>query len=292
MKSIILLCSAILLGATFLVGQEEYPYPSLSPKGKISQIVGNTTIQIEYERPNARKRKVFGALVPWNKVWRTGAGHCTKLSFSRDVIVEGQPVGKGSYSLFSIPHPDHWIIILNKDTTLYGSYNYDSTNDVARFVVTPTATNRYYESLNFDIELIPNDAKIFLSWEKTQIHFDVKTTTDALVQQFIEKQLLSGKEENSNLYAGAAEYYLYQGTNLAQAIFLADKALDINSNNGWARDLKVSIYERLQLYQKALDEIDKAVEYINANYENGKEKSQEIKSFQDRAVIIKGKMDK
>ena len=79
--SILMICFA--LGE--LTAQEEYPYPSLSPKGQISQIVGNTRIEIEYERPSARKREVFGALVPWNNVWRTGAGHCTMIRFDREV---------------------------------------------------------------------------------------------------------------------------------------------------------------------------------------------------------------
>ena len=107
----------------------EYPYPSLSPKGTISQTVGNTLITIEYERPSVRKRQIFGGLVPWNNVWRTGAGSCTKISFDKSVVVEGQRIEAGNYSLLTIPNQKKWIIILNKDTSLWGSYNYDSKKD-------------------------------------------------------------------------------------------------------------------------------------------------------------------
>ena len=100
-------------------------------------MVGNTTLQIEYERPSARKRKVFGELVPWDQVWRTGAGNCTKIKTNQPIKIGGQQIEKGVYSLFTIPNPHEWVIILNKDTSLYGSYNYNSENDVARFVVIP-----------------------------------------------------------------------------------------------------------------------------------------------------------
>ncbi|MEM8909687.1 MAG: DUF2911 domain-containing protein, partial [Bacteroidota bacterium] len=142
----------------------KYPYLSLSPKGSITQEVGNTTITIDYERPSVRNRQTFGVLVPWDKVWRTGAGSCTKISFDNPVLVGGQKVEAGKYSLFTIPSPKEWIIILNRDTSLYGSFDYDSNKDVARFIAILRSSNRFYETLNFDIEILPNDAKIYLSW--------------------------------------------------------------------------------------------------------------------------------
>lgn len=90
---VILFTAMWIVANIFAIAQSDYPYPSLSPLGKISQQVGNTVIDIEYERPSARKRKIFGELVPWNKVWRTGAGYCTKIWFDKPVIVEGQPGG-------------------------------------------------------------------------------------------------------------------------------------------------------------------------------------------------------
>jgi hypothetical protein len=77
-----------------LIAQNEYPYPSLSPKGSIYQVVGNTSIKIEYERPSVRKRTIFGGLVPWNKVWRTGAGKCTKITIDQPVKIGGQKIKK------------------------------------------------------------------------------------------------------------------------------------------------------------------------------------------------------
>jgi tetratricopeptide (TPR) repeat protein len=275
----------IILGS--IIAQDEYPYPSLSPQGRIFQKVGNTSIQIDYERPSARKRKIFGALVPWNRVWRTGAGKCTKIIVDQPIKIGGQQLEKGAYSFFTIPNPHEWIVILNKDTSLYGSYDYNPENDVARFVVIPQTTHRYYETLNFDIELIPNNARIYLSWENTQLSFEVETTTDESIEILIEKELLTGKERNSDIYAGAAEYYLYQGVNLFEAIALANKALEMDKNNAWARDLKVRIYKRLKLYDKALLEMEKALDEVKAaEYENEKDRRRELESLNDRIRAI------
>lgn len=109
--------------------------PSLSPLTELRQNVGNTTVSIEYERPAARGRQVFGGLIPYGKVWRTGAGHCTKLTFSRKAWINNQAVTAGKYSLFTIPTEQEWTIILNRDTTLYGSSDYNPTMDVIRFRV-------------------------------------------------------------------------------------------------------------------------------------------------------------
>ncbi len=239
----------------------EYPYPSLSPKGNIYQVVGNTTIKIEYERPSVRKRQIFGELVPWGKVWRTGAGSCTKISFDKDVKVGGQKIEAGKYSLFTIPNIQEWIIILNKDTTLYGSYDYDYKKDVARFVTIPIKSNRFYETLSLDIEILPNNAKIYLSWANVQVSFDVETTTDSEIEKLIEEELLTKKNKDSDIYAGAAEYLFFRGDNLMDAITLAEVAIEINENNGWARSLKIKIYEKMKLFDTALTEIDDYIKY-------------------------------
>jgi tetratricopeptide (TPR) repeat protein len=282
----LLLILVFCFGSIF--SQDEYPYPSLSPKGKVIQQVGNTQIEIEYERPNTRQRKIFGELVPWNQVWRTGAGHCTKIRFDRPVKIEGHPVPPGKYALLSIPNPSQWIIILNRDTTLYGSYNYDPAKDIARMVVRPQSTSRYYQTLTFDIELIPNNTRVYLSWEHTQIAFDIETTTDQEIEQFITEELFTGKSQKSNLYAGAAEYYLYQGTNWMAGLQLADQALALDPNNGWARDLKIRIYERLKYYKNALREIELALEQ-EKNNTDGDER--EITRLELRRQALKNKME-
>lgn len=261
---IILILILVLIVSNLIAQENEYPYPSLSPKGNISQIVGNTIIGIEYERPSVRKRQIFGEIVPWNKVWRTGAGSSTKISFDKDVKVGGQNIDAGKYSLFTIPNPTEWIIILNKDTTLYGSYDYDYKKDIARFVTIPVESNRFYETFNFDIEILPNNAKIYISWANVQVSFDIETKTDFEIEKLIEEELLTKKNKDSDIYAGAAEYLLFQCANLMEAITLANTAIELNEHNGWARSLKIKIYEKMKLFSTTLAEIDNYTKYAQS----------------------------
>src|SRR5690242_7898509 len=103
----------------FITGFSQNHFPDLSPKGIVKQIVGLSTIEVNYERPAARGRKIFGDLVPFDKLWRTGAGNCTKIKFSSPVTITGKKIAAGTYSLLSIPNLLQWTIILNSDTTLY-----------------------------------------------------------------------------------------------------------------------------------------------------------------------------
>ncbi|MBV6647969.1 MAG: DUF2911 domain-containing protein [Cyclobacteriaceae bacterium] len=246
--------------SSLALGQVEYP--SLSPKGRITQIVGNTNIEIEYERPSARNRVVFGELVPWNKVWRTGAGYCTKIAFDQKIIIGGQSVNPGKYSLFTIPNPKEWIVILNSDTTLYGSFNYNPEKDVTRFIVKPFNSQRFYETLTFNIDLIPNNARVFISWEKTQISFGLQTSTDEEIQSFISERLLTRKEKSSDKYAKAAEYLHYQNINTFEAIQLTQIAIELDEGNGWARRLNMELYEKLKMYTKALESAKQALDFV------------------------------
>ncbi len=234
-------------------------YPPLSAKGWVKQTVGNTNIEIEYERPSARDRTIFGKLVPWGELWRTGAGHSTKISFDKDVEISGQSIPKGRYSIFTIPNVDQWTVILNSDTSLYGKFNYDSNKDIARFTVAPMKTVRFYETMTIDIDLIPNNARIYISWENTQVAFDVLTSTDAEMIEYINSYLLERKSKDSDHYAGAAEYLYYQNTEHQKATALADIAIELDESNGWARRLKMNLYERQGMYSKALEVIAEAI---------------------------------
>lgn len=289
MKGKILILMLVLIVSSLIAQENEYPYPSLSPKGNISQIVGNTTIGIEYERPSVRKRQIFGELVPWNKVWRTGAGSSTKISFDKDVKVGGQNIEVGKYSLFTIPSPTEWIIILNKDTTLYGSYDYDYKKDIARFVTIPVESNRFYETLNFDIEILPNNAKVYLSWANVQVSFDVETTTDSEIEKLIKEELITKKNKDSDIYAGAAEYLFFQGANLMDALTLANTAIELNEHNGWARSLKIKIYEKMKLFSMALAEIDNYTEYAQSRkWEDEIEKTHTLEFLEKEYLRING----
>ena len=282
MKNVLFLV-LLALGSFINAQDEDYPYPSLSPEGNIAQVVGNTKIELTYERPSARNRKIFGGLVPWNKVWRTGAGKCTRISFDKSIMVQGQPIPAGMYSVFTIPTPDDWVVIINADTTLYGHYNYDKQKDLARFSIPAKKTSRYYETLNFDIEVLRNDAKFYLSWANTRITFDIETTTDEEILRLINTELVTGKSKVSQLYAGAASYLYFQEENYPLALKLADKALQLNPENTWVYNTKISIYKKMKSYDEVLITIDQAIEGIRKrSYGSEKERLVDIDAYKAR----------
>ena len=278
----LLLPFALLLG-TPLFAQTDIHFPALSVKGEISQMVGNTLVNIKYERPSVRAREIFGGLVPWNKVWRTGASYCTKISFSEDVKVGGQSVPKGAYSLFTIPNPDSWMVILNADTSLYGAYGYQPSRDIARFHVKPKPSTRFYETLTMDIDVVPNNANIYLSWAHTQISFFLETSTDKKVLDYIEKQLLTGKEKDSDNYAQAADYLLFHGKDLMKALEVLEKGLQKNPENIFAARIKVDIYEKLGYLDKAILALDLAISLTEKrDYDDEKYRKEDIQVLQNR----------
>ncbi len=275
------------------IAQKVFQFPSLSPKGTLSQVVGNTTIKVQYERPAVRSRTIFGLLVPWGEVWRTGAGHCTKITFNRPVTIAEKQVNSGTYSLLTIPNPEKWIVILNRDTTLYGSAFYDRTKDIARFEVVPVTTERFYESLTIDLDIIPNNAKLYISWEQTQISFPIKTTTDAEVEGFIHDELMSKTNGEYQNYAFAAEYFFFQNKNLRQALQLADKAIATGNDTGWARNIKINVYERLEAYGEAIDEIKVVIEDVKkAEYDDESFRIRDLKSLDTRLNQMKSLLKK
>jgi Protein of unknown function (DUF2911) len=226
-------------------------FPDLSSKGSIEQRVGFTMITVEYERPSARGRKIFGELVPYNTIWRTGAGNCTRIGFSTNVTIEGKSIEAGKYSLLTIPTEGEWTIILNSDTTLYRTSSYDKNKDVIRFNVKSEATSRYYESFTIDIDVVPHNAELYLSWEKSQIHFAVDTGADCKTTEFIEQNLLTGKSVDADQYATAAEYYFYLNKELSRAVTLIDKAILIKKEP-WYYRLKIDILEKQKKYPEAI----------------------------------------
>jgi hypothetical protein len=267
-------------------------FPGLSPKGRIEQMIGLTNITVDYERPAARGRKVFGELVKYKKLWRTGAGNCTKISFSRPVIIDNKKINKGTYSVFTIPNTNEWTVILNTDTTLYGVGSYDERKDLLRFKAKTQSTDRYYESLSIDIDVKPNNAIIYIAWEKTQISFQVETETDKVANDFIQQYLLTDKSKNSDEYAAAAEYYFYLNKDLDRALILIDKAIG-KKNESWYYRQKIDILEKQMKYKEAIDCANLAISLDQKRTEwDLKTKEQSEEEYKKRIEFFKSRLKK
>jgi hypothetical protein len=166
-----------LLATTSAFAQMRTPRPS--PSATLTQTVGLTDITIKYSRPGVKGRTIWGDLVPYDKVWRTGANEATTISFSDDVKIEGQKLPKGTYSLHTIPGADQWTIIFNGVADQWGSYSYDQAKDVLRVNVKPQPAPMI-ERLMFEIPDVTTDtAKVVLRWEKIAVPFTVDTNSIA-----------------------------------------------------------------------------------------------------------------
>jgi hypothetical protein len=177
-----LIAGALLLAATAAFGQVRTPRPS--PKSTLTQTVGVTDITITYSRPGVKGRKIWGDLVPFDKVWRTGANEATTIAFSDDVWINGQKLAKGTYSLHTQPTAGDWTIIFNSVADQWGSYSYDAAKDTLRVTAKPeTAEQR--EWLTFEIpEMTTDTAKVVMRWEKIAVLFtvDTKSTERTMTQ--------------------------------------------------------------------------------------------------------------
>lgn len=140
-----------------------------SPPAEVHQTIGDLTITINYSQPAVRERKIWGGLVPYDKVWRTGANEATWFEVNRDVKIEGEQLPAGKYGLFTIPGEKEWIIIFNKVWDQWGSYKYDPDQDVIRVKVKPEK-DEFTEILTFEID---DDGEVEMQWEKLEVDFKV-----------------------------------------------------------------------------------------------------------------------
>ena len=170
-----LLTGLTLLAATGLVAQQGPRSPRPSPKASLMQSVGITDVTINYNRPGVKGRAIWGALVPYDKVWRTGANEATTIEFSDEVFINGNKLAKGLYSLHTIPTATQWTVIFNSVAQQWGSYSYDAAKDALRIQVTPEKAD-HREWMSFEIpEMTTDTAKVVLRWEKLAVPFTIDT---------------------------------------------------------------------------------------------------------------------
>lgn len=280
---------SILLLLLFIDCFSQAYFPELSPKGSVKQQVGLTTLEINYERPAARGRRVMGELVPYNKLWRTGAGNCTRIKFNKPVVIGDKKINAGTFSLLTIPNPTEWTILLNSDTTLYGTGSYNQNKDLVRFNVRPEKSSRFYESLTIDIDVIPNNAELYISWERTQVHFTIGTESDKQAAEFIEQTLLTNKSTDAEAYATAAEYYFFLNKELDRALTLINTAI-VKKNEPWYFRLKIDILEKQGKFKDAIVVANQAIELIQKKADWDNETKQ--RSIEEYRVRIKGFEDR
>ena len=237
--------------------------PRVSPASEVEQMVGLTEIEIEYSRPSMRGREVFGNLVPFGKVWRTGADNSTKISFDTDVIISGKTIQSGTYSIFSIPNKESWEIILYSDVELWGVPRDWSENKIvfsSIFDVKKLKKSNTVETFTISFnDLTNNDVNMSISWENTSVDIKIEVPTRSMVESDINK-VLSDNPKSSDYYA-AAVFYRQENINLDKALEWMNKAIEMNESPRFWQYRQQSLI--MAANDKFADAVDAAKKSLN-----------------------------
>ena len=219
--------SSFALAPDLFGAEEKFEFPDASQHATITQRVGLTDVSIDYSRPNVRGREIFGGLVPYGKVWRTGANASTKIKFSDAVKIGGKDVPAGEYAFFTIPNENEWTIILSKNTKRWGAYDYKADTDALRVTVKPMTIANPVESFTIAFDDLKDDgATIVLKWDKTRVPVELTTNTMEKVNQEIRAALKNPKSLDPLFYYQAASFYYDHDKDLEQAAKWIDQAIE------------------------------------------------------------------
>jgi Protein of unknown function (DUF2911) len=218
--------------------------PASSPSATITQAVGLTKITVNYSRPSVKGRSIFGDLVPFGKVWRTGANKIPDITFDNAVMIGSQKVEAGKYGLATIPGEKEWVIILNKDHEQWGTYGYDATKDVLRVTVPAEKLGATQELFTIDFQnYTKTSVEVVIAWERSAARFKVSHDPHQQIMEAI--QTATAKADcSTDDYFTAAEYYRDQNLDLKQALAWAEKVLE-KDKNWWSYYLRASIHAKL-----------------------------------------------
>jgi hypothetical protein len=256
-KKFRLIAVAILLCLTggFLNAQT-LKVPAPSPTQTLDQAFALSNIKIEYSRPGIKNRVVFGDLVPYGKVWRTGANSATKITFGDSVTVEGNVIKPGTYALYSIPNKDEWTIMLYKDLNLGGDVsNYKTEDEVCRFKVKPVSMPMKVETFTMNVtDITMTTAKIEILWENTAVSFEVSANIDPKVMKSIDAAL----EKDTRPYYSAANYYYESNKDMNKALAWVNQAIELNPKAFYMVHLKAKIQMRMKDYKGAIESAEKS----------------------------------
>jgi tetratricopeptide (TPR) repeat protein len=238
MKSTLLFLT-LLMSSTQVLFSQALKTPTPSPMQTLKQGFALTDISIEYYRPSAKGRTVFGDVVPFGKIWRTGANGATKMTFGENVKIQGKDVPAGTYAIYTIPNKDNWEVLIYKDLKLGGNVNdYKQENELIRFTVPVVNMQDHVETFTVNVANIQaSSCAIELTWEKTKISFNVVAEIDQAIMGSIDKAM----NVDSKPYYQAASYYYENNKDMAKALEWITKAVDQNPKAYWVALLKAKI---------------------------------------------------
>lgn len=232
---------------------QEFRTPRPSPDATVSQYVGITKITIDYSSPGVKGRKIWGGLVPYGEIWRTGANEVTSITFGDPVKINGNELPAGTYGIHTIPGENEWEIIFSKDTEIDGSSNYDATKDALRIKVKPEE-HHFMERMTFLFaDVTENSVNVNLIWENLMVSFNVEVNTEELTLDKARKTLSWAPSFQ------ASQYFLQKDSNLEEAMKWIE-ASTLLSEVYWNTRVKAQIQYKLGMKSEAIATMEKAIE--------------------------------
>lgn len=267
----------LVVGAVAMVSaQVKTPQPS--PAASVKQAIGLSEVTVEYSRPSANDRKVFGNLVPMNQLWRTGANGSTDITFGQEAQFNGVKVPAGKYALYTMPSGGEWEVVLYKDTEQWGApKQLDDKLIVAKTKVKALKNPLFVETFSIDFNDLKTDqANLIMSWENTMVKVPIVMDSKKEVLESI-NSTLSTKEAKASDYHQAASYYLQEKMDLKKALEYATKAnemqpdvfymlklkSEIEAANGMKKEAIATAAQSLALAKKAGND-----DYVKMNMDN------------------------
>lgn len=251
----------LLLGICFISAaaftNAQFKMPAPSPGQTIKQDFALGTIELVYSRPSIKGRKIFGDLVPYNKVWRTGANGSTKIKFTDVVEMNGKRIDTGTYALYTIPGEDMWEVILNKGIGNWGSNGYKESDDIIRFKVPVMRIKPELETFTMQFANVkPESCELHIMWDKTAVSIPIKALIKDRMRTDLEKAMKGDKKP----YFNAAQFYYEFDNNNAKALESIKGAVAANPKAYWMWLYKARIEQAMGDKAAAMASSQKSLE--------------------------------
>jgi hypothetical protein len=252
MKPISTLLSAALLVALLpgSASAQSLKVPAPSPAQTIKQDFALSNIEVSYSRPGVKGRTIFGDIVPYGAVWRTGANSATTITFGDTVLISDTKINPGKYGLLTIPGKDSWTLIISKSTSTTGPESYKQEDDIVRVSAKPQSTGSSVETFTIQFaDIKPTSCKVQLMWDKTLVEMTVKADIDARIMKDIQRFVVN----DNRPYSAAANYYMENDKDLKQALAWFDRAIANNPSAYWTIHQKANCQAKLGMKAEAVE---------------------------------------
>jgi hypothetical protein len=241
----------------FSVNSQSIKMPPPSPPQTIRQDFGISSIELSYSRPGVKGRKVFGDLVPYGAVWRTGANSATTIEFGDDVAIGTTKVPAGKYGLLTIPDKDNWTIIITKQLDVTNPASYKQESDVVRVNAKPMTMKDKMETFTMQFANVkPSTCELEMMWENTAVSLPISSDVETVVM----KEIDDAMNKDNRPYFQAALYYLNNGKDLNQAVAWFDKAIAQQPDGYWIYHQKANALAKLGKKDEAKATAQKSIE--------------------------------